>query len=295
MSRPGVLHNPALWATVGVLAVSAVGFGYAIQSLGIMLKKLPIQAEHGVLTRDVSSRTASWERARGPGGEPIPDQTINAEIEETLGTKNHLTRTYVETHPANTSRPQYLQLHLAYYTGKVDTVPHVPDRCFVGGGMQIGKIEGDLPLLIGDAGWKIDGTLPADLRDYELAPLAPDASGEVRWVHLPRDARHLRLRTMRFLDAGRPVYAGYLFIANGGHTPSANEVRGLAFDLKNTYAYYLKVQVTSQTARDVDEFIATTSSLVSELLPEIMRTVPDWPRVRLGLYPPPTSQEAPNP
>lgn len=158
--------------------------------------------------------------------------------------------------------------------------------------MQIGTVEGDLPLRINDAAWAIDSALPADLREYEKAPLAPDSAGEVRWVHLPRDACHLRLRTMRFLDGGRSVFAGYFFIANGGHTPSANEVRRLAFDLKNTYAYYLKVQVTSQTARDADEFAASASSLVSELLPEIMRTVPDWPKVRQGLYPPKAAESA---
>lgn len=284
-ARPNPLKSPALWVVVGLLALSGVSFGYAISALKITLRKLEIHAKDAVRTTEVASRTRSWERARDAKGVEIPDHRESAEIEETLGTTNYLSRMYVQRNPADPRRPMVLDLHLAYYTGMIDTVPHVPDRCFVGGGMQIGAVVGDVPLKLDSNTWRVARDVPPELGSYFEAFVPGDPPFGGSYVRLCKDPENIRLRTMKFLSGDSEVYAGYFFIANGGHTPSPDGVRALAFDMTSTYAYYLKVQVTSRTCKSSEEFVAAASSLIGELMGDIMRTTPDWVDVLRGTYP----------
>jgi hypothetical protein len=66
---------------------------------------------------------------------------------------------------------------------------------------------------------------------------------------------------------------------------SAEGVRLLAFDLTDTYSYYLKVQFTSGAVSSAEELAAHAGEFLSEMLPEIMLRVPDWVEVREGRYP----------
>jgi hypothetical protein len=110
-------------------------------------------------------------------------------------------------------------------------------------------------------------------------------SGGAR-VRLPLDADQIETRITGFIQPGvGPVFAGYFFIANGSTTPSAEGVRTLAFRLEDDYAYYLKVQFTSATARSPEELAQAAASLMDDLLGEIMRCAPDWVEVERGTYP----------
>ena len=60
----------------------------------------------------------------------------------------------------------------------------------------------------------------------------------------------------------------------------------LAFNLTDDYAYYLKVQVGSTDVSSAAELGEVASSLLSDLLGEIMTCVPDWPKVQDGRWPP---------
>jgi hypothetical protein len=107
-------------------------------------------------------------------------------------------------------------------------------------------------------------------------------------VRLPRDLtpeRPLQLRISEFTGGGgQKIYAGYFFVANGGWVASANDVRLLAFNLTDDYAFYLKVQFTA--AAESPEHLASLSGLVlDDLLGELMRCVPDWAEVQAGRYP----------
>jgi hypothetical protein len=82
---------------------------------------------------------------------------------------------------------------------------------------------------------------------------------------------------------------GHFFIANNRLTPSANEVRQLAFRLEDDCAYYVKVQVSisSAASRDgrpqrpvsAEDLARVASGFVSEVLPEVMLCLPDWVRL----------------
>jgi len=73
--------------------------------------------------------------------------------------------------------------------------------------------------------------------------------------------------------------------------PRAEGVRTLAFDLRSDYAYYLKVQFTSGAVSSSEELARQAGDLLEDLLPEIMRCVPDWIEVELGRYPPERDDE----
>jgi hypothetical protein len=96
----------------------------------------------------------------------------------------------------------------------------------------------------------------------------------------------LALRISRFIspaDPGSLQLGGYFFIANGRLTPRATDVRSLAFQLYQRYAYWMKVEFDATIPRGsgereaIDAYVARVESLLSSLLPELMKRLPDWP------------------
>src|SRR5690606_35988131 len=106
------------------------------------------------------------------------DTPLPPEFEAELGTKEYIQRMYVDTSQADPELLARLEkmdelsleeraalreeiaadvvakdpfalvtLHVAYYTGSVDTVPHIPERCMVAGGYDpVGREQADLDL-----------------------------------------------------------------------------------------------------------------------------------------------------
>ncbi|MDX9911550.1 MAG: hypothetical protein RBS39_06955 [Phycisphaerales bacterium] len=283
-----VLKNPGFIAAAGVLVASALGMSAAIRLGELQLNKVEIHAPGGRLFSSLPMETANWVRAPGTS-----DRRETKEVEEELGTKNYLSRVYVQKNPPEGKRPIEIDLHCAYYTGMVDTVPHVPDRCFVAGGMEVSRNPQFLPLNLDRSDWIEDASVPEHLRGHVFTSRTSYEHSDFpgQRIRLPYDPGDIGLRVTEFTfgDESHKLIAGYFFIANGGTTPSAEGVRLLAFDLRTKYAYYAKVQVTSSNAASAEELRDAASSLLSELMPEIMRCVPDWVEVEAGRYPESTS------
>ena len=240
----------------------------------VVLRKLPIYPKDNIPLRTIPASVAGWERVG-------QDTVLSKEVLEELGTENYLSRVYAGEFEGRTV---YIEFHAAYYTGMIDTVPHVPERCFVGGGMV-------------QAGGTRIVPVPLDMDRFSRDPFAdPKRDGVIytaigrdfQTVRMPREVESLRLRVTPFRDvrSGRKVHAGYFFLANGGWAASANQVRDMAFDLRNDYAYYAKVQFTSWDFEDADDLARAAGALLDELFPEIMRRMPDWIEVMEGRYPP---------
>lgn len=271
----GALRNPAYLVVVVLLAAAAAGLGAGAAYFEIYFEKKEIHAPDRRLVTRVPRETTSWISVGN-------DRREEAEIESVLGTTNYLSRMY-RLKSSDANAPVLIDLHLAYYTGNIGPVPHVPDRCFVGGGMQIGQILGDIPLGLDASQWRAVNE-DATLFEARVTDEYSDRPGT--YVRLPRDAAGMQMRTMKFLNpGGTEVYSAYLFVANGGWVSRAEQVRLLAFDLRSVYAYYLKIQVTSTSVSSGEELVARAGSLLSELMPEIMRCVPDWVEVEAGRYP----------
>ncbi len=261
-----------------VLLSAALGMNAAINYYKISITKLPIYPKDGRLLTSIPMSTESWVCTTG-------DHRESAEVEATLGTKNYITRLYEARTPPEGRKAMRVSLHCAYYTGMIDTVPHVADRCFVAGGMQLGTLTQDLPLPLDHGRMIPDEDVPERLKGRIFKIRPADGVRE----RLPRDPKDIKIHTMKFVDErGQDLYAGYFFIANGGCVARAEDVRLLAFDLKSTYAYYLKVQVASADVESQEELAKVAASLLDELFGDIMRCTPDWVEVEEGRYPPKT-------
>ncbi|MBY0112644.1 MAG: exosortase [Phycisphaerales bacterium] len=275
-----LLRTPAFIAAMCVMTLSGASMTAGIKYAGIHLKKLAIYPPGDRQVATVSTDTPSWRQIGA-------DKLESAEVLETLGTSNYVSRQYLKKSSEKSERPIVIDFHAAYYTGMVDTVPHVPERCFVGGGMQIGNATKTVGLTLDSSGWSpanVENASERGLYRQRVPNYAREGVGTS--VILPREPGKMQLRITEFANkSGKKLFAGYFFIANGGHVSSAEEVRLLAFDLKSDYAYYLKVQFTSSTVNSAEELAQEASSLLGELLPEIMRCVPDWVEVEAGRYP----------
>ena len=265
--------NPHFLVAATILGLSAGALNVAISTMNIHLRKLPIEPASGLRLHTLPVETESWRRQ---GSDPPP---LSAEALEELGTQNYISRTYVEKERAE-GQPRSFELHCAYYTGMIDPVPHVPERCFVGGGgMQIdGSVGVVTPVALNMDRFAFDPTVDTEIhgviRRGRTGPYSETPGVRVR---MPRELENLRLNVTRFVDSnGTAIYAGYFFIANGGIVPRAEQVRLLAFRHEDKYAYYMKVQFTSMDVSSPAEMAELAASFLDEMLPELMLRAPDW-------------------
>jgi hypothetical protein len=213
------------------------------------------------------------------------DERVPEDVEHELGTKVYLNRDYVDTRlerraasnfdkksaeerrkllmdvmyqqqVEDSDRVPVLRLHMAYYTGLVDTVAHIPDRCMVADGYQptnYEDVEADL------------GTLP-------------DGS-----------PRKLRFRFITFEDntgqqrVGRNVV--YFFHVNGRYESNPLQVRHTLQNLLETHGYYAKVELMSTVANPNNQpkpqkVKEAMIDFLRDALPDIERCLPDFEQVK---------------
>jgi hypothetical protein len=175
-------------------------------------------------------------------------------------------------------------VHIPYYTGLIDAVPHVPDRCLKAGGWVPTRLPENMVLPIDRSTWSPDpDRVNLDTgKPYLLKAFRHHVTGEQLAVRMP--IGDFELRTTEFRDASRPdvrIFAGYFFIANGRVTPTPEGVRSLAFDLTSKSAYYAKVQFTMQATGDMTQeiFAEKVAEFAGELLPELMLCLPEWSEI----------------
>lgn len=275
-----------LIVAMAVLLGGGTAFRGATAALKYQLTKRPIEAELKLPSLPMETDRFTC----------ISDRQEGAEMLEALGTKNYVTRAYVRKDEGGKPGANVIELHAAYYTGMIDTVPHVPDRCLVGAGFAISGITRHVPLHPDLSAWNrgtlegMDGTVYSRRCYRTRTAIAPDGTEQkvlIRpQVRLPLGIEDVSLRTTEFSspDGGRRLQAGYFFIANGGIAARAEDVRTLAFDLRADYAYYLKVQF-SGSFQSPEELASAASELLVDLLPDLMLCVPDWYDVLEGDYP----------
>lgn len=278
---------PAVAAGLALLVSSSALFGVVRTALKAHLVKEPINAPGGRQVSAIPVETQSWIRHGA-------DRREAEVVEGVLGTANYLNRIYVKKSTIGTKDEQFVDLHLAYYTGMIDTVPHVPERCMVGGGWSILGSTAMVPMNLDRMIVLPDSDVPESLGAVWQARITtPGGEMAGARVRLPQGYDKIALRVTPFAsgDGRAKLYAGYFFIANGGVADNAEQVRLLAFDLRSKYAYFLKVQVSSPVVESPEELGVLAEDLLSELLPEIMLCVPDWIDVQLDRYPAPAAGE----
>ena len=257
----------------GLLGVSAAGQHSVLAWQKAVLFKKEVPARHELSRLPLQEGPYRF----------VQDLPISSEEIEALGTDEFISRIYENTSLSEGEPGRLIRLHVTYYTGMVDTVPHVPDRCFVAAGIDSVALSDQTIALSPEiftpadgGGFKAESTL--------RAPVAT-ADGERRRITVPdRD-----IATKRFTYRSEPTapdqHVTYFFAANGKFLASPNAVRLQGFDIRDQYSYYAKVEVALIGVDDPVDVAKGTAQFLDAFLPDIMACFPDWEQVRAGDWP----------
>ena len=260
------------------LAISAISIRVVAEQLNVHLRKESIQPRLAIAS--LPPQLGSWHKV----GE---DVVLSEEMIESLGSGQFLTRTYALDGNAASSR---LTLHVVYYTGQIDAVPHVPDRCFVAGGYESQMaVPENIDLNIDQSEWVLLDESPKELGHvYPQIQRPHPVTSDQETIRLPLGDFQLRTSEFRHPDMGEtPIFAGYFFLANGQVAVTPGDVHRFAFDLSSKYSYYCKVQITAvlKQGENKEIFVSRATDFLEDLLPHLMRCLPDWFEVETGKYP----------
>jgi len=260
-----VLRQPAFLIVAGALLVAAFFLNVAVGYMQIHFKKEPVVLAHELGT--IPSRIGTWVQV-------TQDQPLDSEMQDVLGTNKYIFRDYVDERILGASvqerfkdkdadtrrkisgeiRQKYpnavISLSVTYYTGMVDTVAHVPDRCVTADGYE--------PRTYDTVNWPIARDLPAPLKN----------SGD-----------NIKIRYINFEDqtgaANVPRSISYFFHVNGEFACSPLDVRGKLAELWEKKAYYAKIE-TMTTMENTEESAKVQTDFLTAALPEVVRCLPDW-------------------
>jgi hypothetical protein len=244
-----------------VLLLAALLLNGSVQYLQWHFRKLPVTLSQELFT--IPTKLGTWLCVS-------KGEDVDAELAESLGTNKFIFRTYVNTAVvpqsaisalANGTKDQIaakvgeiraqnsdavVSLAVTYYTGKADTVAHIPERCYVADGYDV--VDTPQTLL-----WNVPTANP------------PADKLEVRYISFEDRAGMSQVIKN----------VGYFFHANGQYISSPTEVRMKLQDLFEKYAYYTKVELMT-TSRDSEKSKVVMANFLRVALPEIEKTFPDW-------------------
>jgi hypothetical protein len=260
----------AFVVAVLMLGLGGIGFRSAVRELNVVLRKKPVDLRMHL--SQIPEILGDWESA-----EDVP---LDEAMTEELGTRQYLNRIYrAEDGPYV---GEEVLVHVAYYTGMIDAVPHIPDRCFVAAGWSPAGIPSNEPLGLSFPGARDDEATSRDGQPYRLFGVAHPVTGRVEQIRLPFGEPRLRVSTFTLPDEPeKRLYGGFLFVANHRVTPNPAEIRALAFQPWEQYAYFAKVQISllAESRDQPEKFVDLSSDLLHGLLPHLMRCLPDWAEV----------------
>ena len=266
--RPSI--QLAFVSVVIVFIASAVGFRATVSSLNLYLRKEPVALQQSLDT--IPTKLGRWKRVG-------LDSRLGEAMVESLGTRFYLDRQYaIDGNPAN----GVMTLHIAYYTGMIDAVPHVPERCWGAAGLNMVNQPAAILLPIDQSKWDLVSG-PKNVSTgviYPTAKVIDLVTRREEVVYMPIGETEMSVTVFQDEQNSRSrLVGGYLFIANARFTSSPNVVKTYAFDLSSRSSYYCKVQCSmfvNESEQPVDKWSELTADLLSELLPSLMRRLPDW-------------------
>jgi hypothetical protein len=275
-----LLGQPDFVAVFLLLAAAALSLNFITTYLKLHYRKepVPLRARLDDADQGIPSRLGAWVQVSKDV--PIPPDT-----EHVLGTSQYLFRWYVDTSKidpdvlsrldemstdqrgALLGRIQQAQpdavinVGITYYTGLVDTVAHIPDRCMLGNGFEV-------------TDYQIE-------KNQDLG-ICPDGKRRV-----------LSFRFINFDDpSGRDRGArdvAYFFHVNGHYECNPLEVRWRLQDLRERFGYYAKVELMmvgdSRDAAAQQRAMKAIKAFMAELLPPLEHCLPDWQQVHARTAP----------
>ena len=124
--------QPAFLICAGLLAITAGGMSVAIKMAGIYTKKEPLLLKKPLSELDKSNLA--------PYKVVEKTKIENQDILNTLGTEDYIQWTLEDTSVSAESNVRFCTLFVTYYS-LPGIVPHRPEECYIGGGLQGIKFE----------------------------------------------------------------------------------------------------------------------------------------------------------
>jgi len=237
--------QPAFLLCVALLAFVAGGMSWVKYYFKLWLDKPPIE-----LTRPLDDLDES---RLAPFIVKDKIKIQSNDIVDSLGTEDYLQWVLVDSQAEQNSPVGSLLLFITYY-GKADSVPHVPEECYTGGG------------------YKKDTSVPIK---FELADGDPESPGRTipgRYVVFKRANSEIWSSRETF-----PVL--YLFNVNRTYTNTRTDARFiLGRNLRNKHSYFSKIEMVfnrMDKPPDEEAAIAECNKLLSVLLPVLEQD--HWP------------------
>ena len=270
-----LLAQPDFLVAVVVLGIAAAGLGAATEFLQLHFKKEAVSLTKK-LNEGIPPLVGEWVQVTN-------DEGLKSEVEEVLGTDQYINRTYVDRRQIEPSLVEKLKdmgggereqalseiikktpeavmhLHVAYYTGKADTVAHIPDRCYVADGFEVSNYE-------------------TEQRQFGLYPSGKERAASYHYINFEDQTGEGRMT--------RNV--AYLFHVNGHYESDALGVRRSLQNLIEKYGYYAKVELMTQSPSQAemqtpmreraakDRSLAAMDDFFAAVLPGVEKCLPDW-------------------
>jgi hypothetical protein len=258
--------QPGFLIVVAILAISAAGLDAAVAYLHLTFLKVPVPLKQELTS--LPQKMGHWVQVS-------VDEPLDKELEEQLATKEYVFRDYVDANLVSAaelqqfegktsaerkamavalqaSRPDaVISLAVTYYTGKADTVAHIPERCYIADGYQY-----------------------TDTPETVQWNLGPNRLGKTR-----SDPQTIGVRYLNFEDqtGARRITkrVAYFFFANGKYESDNLQVRQTLQDLRNKHAFYSKIELMA-VIPDHDVCASVMTDFLTSSVPEIEKCYPDW-------------------
>jgi len=261
--------RPRSWAPFVVvtliLLIAALGLNGTAAKMKLTFRKLPVDPAQPLKT--IKSELGPWVQIS-------VDRAMSPDFEHELGATEYVFRDYLDTrHLSQKDRDAFLKatpearekmredlkavdphalvkFAVTYYTGSVDTVPHIPDRCYAA-----------------------DGFKPST---YDI----------VTWPILPRgkaENRNTQVRLINFVDQidsrhSRPRQVSYFFQVDGQYEQDPLNVRTRLQNLFDRRGYFAKIELVTDLAEPA-EAASVMSDFLTSAMPDVERVLPDWKKI----------------
>jgi len=209
--------------TAGVLLAAAVGLEAMCRVLNIVFAKEAV----GVLKpleefpESFGSRFELAREMDNPKNNLHKGKMrMTADVEAVLGTDEHITWLFKDNAHSTARSLAYVRVHLAYYTGLLDAVPHIADVCQLAGGAESAGASREVT-------WTV-GNLPAPWRQWEQT----------------RMRRSAFVRKLRRRGEHRSIIF-YVFSVNGEQANDRVAVRWSLADPTKKHCYYVKIEISA--------------------------------------------------
>ncbi len=277
------LKRPSFAIVLLVLLVGAIGIEGASRAMQLHFRKeaMPLRARDGLTA--LPQQLGSWICVPEP-------HTVNADLEHELGTHEYVFRQYVDLSAMSGGAPvttreavqaldklspqerdsqlnqirarnlnAVISFAVTYYTGKVDTVPHVPDRCYVADGFQ--------PSLY-------------DVRAWTLGNYSKGIPRQVKSRFIDFEDQTAR--------GGQNRCVAYFFHVNGEYQEDPKAVRLRLQNLFERYGYFAKIEAMTlmpmrpgaaendpMKKKDREQASEAMQKFLTAALPEVEKLLPD--------------------